>query len=271
MEQRCDNCGQPALAGDTVCWHCGWRLTDADEAEGELVAVSARQGWQQPTDLTAIVIYGVLTLAVILLTLLVMGWLGRRPLIEASPAAGQPGRRQVITTADRSFIIDLPDDWVWLDGTNRPQAPLLASLLAEDPWFSTATFPLGEELTDLTINLAAAAPTFSNIETFAIVATSRDLSLLPEESIVRYLRAAEFQNSLVLEVTTSVSSDGSSVNLTAEVMDEVGTDLLHCQQKIVRGAFTGWLVSTCSPSLQYAKHEEVMATIVASFRLLGSY
>lgn len=268
MERRCENCGQPALASDTACWHCGWQLVEEGDAES-LDLVTVRQGWQQPANLSAILVYATLTAVVILMTLFVMGWLGRRPLIDAGSEGSLPGEWREIMPADQSYTFNLPENWLHLDGSERLEAPELAALLESDEIFQAATFPLGEELADLAIVMVAATPMFQDNEAFLIVATSRGLGTLAQEDVTEFLREAEFDNSLVLALETADTGESWPVKIAAEVIGEAGDQLHRCQQELLVRGDIGWLVSACTPSLDYHQYEQDLITMLDSFQPLA--
>ena len=269
MERRCENCGQPAMPTDRVCWHCGWRLVADDEVD-RLEKATAGQGWQQPSNLPALVVYTGLTALVVLLLLVVMGWLGRQPLVQGGAAERPVEGFTQVTAADQSFTLNLPDEWAWLDGANRLQASALEALLDEGDLYRTATFPLGEEVADLDIVFVAAVPAATDTDGFIIVARSEALNLLTAEDAVRFLETGEFANSLVLQVELVDDADRKLVSLIAEAIDEEGIDLLRCQQQLVPGEESSYLVSACAISDRYTQFKSVMASILASFHRLDS-
>ena len=84
MTEMCPNCGKPVLPTDTACWHCGYALPKRAKAKAELSPMPPRVGpltRERATgdadgaadyNLRALLVYGLLTLALILALWLVM-------------------------------------------------------------------------------------------------------------------------------------------------------------------------------------------------------
>ncbi|MCI0397519.1 MAG: zinc ribbon domain-containing protein [Chloroflexi bacterium] len=260
--RRCENCGQPALAGDIVCWHCGRQLAGGQEEDGP-GKVSVREGWGQAS-LASLATYGGLTLAVFVAVLWVMSALGRRPLIQVSagdlPAAGW----QMVTDTRETFVVFLPEEWEWLDRSNLNQAAAFDRLVASSDVFQLATYPFNQEAADL--ELVFVAQRTSSPPLLLVVARSQQLSRLSREEAAHDLQAGDYD-----VATAGLVENFDKSHAYFEVETPASQALggtLKCSQQFIPGGSAGLVVSACAPARRFASVKSILTDILATFQRL---
>lgn len=91
---RCENCGQKVQGSDDRCWHCGAALPGKEsglpkDKSEERMSVDAASKREEDVSLTAVAIYGILTLLFLLAIILLSRFLASRPVLLPNSAANQ--------------------------------------------------------------------------------------------------------------------------------------------------------------------------------------
>lgn len=142
MSKTCENCGQPVLASDAICWHCGRKLprTETPAAASE---APTQNDSAHSISLTAVIVYAALTAVILLATFLVMRSLGRRPLPPSEGSFNPPAGRETVPTESGGSSLSLSSDWRWLDESNSSQGTEFTTALAAKRHFSTTIVAAG--------------------------------------------------------------------------------------------------------------------------------
>lgn len=275
MSETCPNCGKPILPTDTACWHCGYALPRRPKAPSPVArvprqtAATAEAGAPpEDYDLRALVIYGLLTLGLLLALWLVMGALGRRPLLVRSAALGDGGW-VAVTDADLRYTLSLPPGWQWLDLAYRDQQTLLQPVLDQQPAIGRALDPLGRAAGD--------------VEVLAVAVNGDDLTAEEPLAYVVIGRSAALRDvdpTAALAALAAMAEDGLSVS--APALDNHlagqaqarfdsydGGAAAKCRHLFVAdGGVAGYLVAACAPQADYGSLRPVLGDILDSFQLL---
>jgi hypothetical protein len=270
---RCENCGQPALEEDKVCWHCGWQFPGYDEQDLEKVEI--RASWRGNQPVSTVLMYGSMTAIVILAALLVMSALGRQPLVQAGVQSNLgPGWVDVVDR-NRFFTFSLPVDWTWWDRADDRQAAALDSMLADEP-IVAGTYPLGTQADDLEI-LFLAQPPKEEQPVFLAVARSARLNGLSYAEAARFLQEnkdfqiqqaqviEDFDESHIFSIVEIPMGESST-----EASESSGSGFLRCQQQFIRGQTAVLLVTACAANARYTAFQARFGIILGSFQRLYS-
>lgn len=274
MSATCPNCGRPVLPTDTTCWHCGYALpkrpktpSPARAPRHGAAAASASTAESAPTDydLRALVIYGLLTLAVVLLLWLVMSALGRQPTLVRSVALGG-GDWVSVTDADLRYTLSLPAGWQWLDVGYRDQEALLAEVIERQDYIAQALAPLGRAAGDVT--------------TLAVAANARDLNgpdPIPFVVVGRSERLRDLspEDALALLAGHDPPATETVIDRHLAGQPQARFDLLdfansyQCRHLFVADAgVAGYLVAACAPPADFGGLRSSLGAILDSFQLL---
>lgn len=266
MSDRCVHCGEPALESDTVCWHCGMPLPGREETNAPEKKV--KEGWQQSISTSAIAMYIGMTIFVILAALLVMVYLGRLPLVQIRFGTRTPDQWETIVSADNSYILSLPENWLWTDGTNEDQPLAIEDLGAAGNKFTVGTYPFGAEVDDLEIQFIAekSSPPEPQVPPFLVIARSSLLNRITYEEAIDFLLNGDYQ---VQEASFVDNFDKSHVRII--VRTPLNEDLeLNCRQQFILGKSEAMLFSLCAPSSQIQENIATFENILESFQRLDS-
>ena len=277
MTEMCPNCGKPVLPTDTACWHCGYALPKRAKAKAELSPMPPRVGpltRERATgdadgaadyNLRALLVYGLLTLALILALWLVMSALGRqRVLVRSAALAG--GDWVTVTDADLRYTLSLPTDWQWLDVAYRDQSELLAEIIERQPAVGRALAPLGDPAGDVEIlavalgtqDLSAAEPI-----PFAVIGRSAQLRELEPQAALDMLAG---QGLSVTEATIDSRLAGQT-QARFKVFDPSTT--YQCRHLFVADPSSyGYLVAACAPQAGYGTLQQQLDDLLDTFQLL---
>ncbi|MCA9934804.1 MAG: hypothetical protein H6662_12825 [Ardenticatenaceae bacterium] len=272
MKQQCENCGQPVLSTDTVCWHCGWKLATEVKAEPPptekprkvLAAQPTQANNAEPYQLTAIAVYGTLTLLLIVALLLVMRSLGRQPLVTVNADTRLGNRWIPVTGTDQSFTLDLPQGWAWLDVADGQ----FATTLAESVRWETAVYPLHAiaEDADLLL-LAGSGDTVSADDGFVVVARSQRLSVLTPEQAQQMVSQSGEEVEVVNTAVSTNLNRAPQAQFTLHLL--VSNESLRCQQLFVPQDDAAYLAAACAGDGRYPSLSSSFADILASFQPLN--
>ena len=268
MTERCRHCGEPALDTDIVCWHCGLPLAGREKLKSTKVKV--KEGWQQSVSPEAVAIYAGITVIVILATFLVMSILGQQPRVQVRFGEKRPINWNEITSADKTFIVTLPENWQLLDGENEIQRPTLDALISENQLFHLATYPFGAEVDDVRISfLAESQPTTTEQQpAFLVVALSELLNRLTYEEAINFLLSSEYQ---ISEARFVDNFDRSHVSILVRTdVSEGDTVTIRCRQQFIHGESETMLVSLCATATRYPAYSTIFEDILGSFQRLGA-
>jgi hypothetical protein len=194
---QCQNCGQPALETDTICWHCGQPLRrQKNETNPAAAAVSTES--LPPLPMQSIASYGGLTLLIIVGLLWVMQALGRQPqVVQSLGSALKPGWTAV-TDHDQLFTLNLPAQWQPLDRYKPEQEEAFIAALRQNSQYQAALAPYDAVADDRQLLLLAQADpaemetlALSEVEVavpaFVLVMRSQQLSQLTPEQMTNFL------------------------------------------------------------------------------------
>lgn len=272
MTYQCENCGQPALEGDTICWHCGWRFPRRETSKKPAPKVTRKPGQEQPFSLTAVSVYAGLTILTIMAALLVMRSLGQKPLVTINLEALNPGWIPVTDQA-QNFTFDIPAGWVWLEKENRQPAEF-EQLVEARAEFREAVAPFSHVAADLellmivTSEQATEAVLSASAESgFLVIARSVRLNQFsPEQTIALLQQNAASADVLEASVAESFNGQQQAAFL-LELPHEGGK--LRCREQFTPGQVAGFLIAACAPGARYAPYNNEFQDILASFQLLS--
>lgn len=270
MTEACPNCGKPVLATDTVCWHCNYPLPKRPKARPPArPAARPRPGDAAAAetadyDLRALLIYGLLTLAVILALALVMRALSRQPLLVRSAGLARAGW-VTMTDNELRYTLSLPAEWQWLDVSFRDRGELLADVTARQPYIERSLQPLGAAAGDVEI-LAVAIGTRNLDEAvpipFVVVGRSPGLSDLQPQAALDRLAGGTLPVTET-EIDTRLSGQPQA---RFNVLDLANA--YQCRGLFVNDGAAGYLVSACAPQDDYSVLQRELDDILDSFQLL---
>lgn len=272
MNLRCENCGHAALDTDSTCWHCGEPLPGREERGREEVKV--RESWTRDAGPGSIVIFGGLTLLVVIAALLVMNWLGQQPRLQARLGARTRPGWTFLTAANRAFTISLPDDWSWLDTADPDAAAALASLVDQESRWRLATHPLGAEISDMTIVFAAGSALPNESQgPILVVASSPLLNGVTYQEVVNFLSNSDYDVGQVRYVDNFDKSHVSIVidtPLDDALSEAENAQAIRCRQQFVLGRQKSLLISLCAPTGRFAAFSNTFDEILESFQHLDT-
>lgn len=270
----CDNCGKRVLPTDTLCWHCGWKLSPTAAPIDLTLGPRSTATSTAPTlpavpptyDLRAIAVYGALTLLVLIALLLVMRALGQRPLLVNSGGLDLPDDWTRLTDSQLRYTLGVPGGWQWLDVPFRDQQAVLADLLERQPAIARALRPLGDTAGDLTIEGVAAGTQTLELPDpvpFVVVATSPALRRLGPQDLLSLLADSP--------LPTGDHHTDTRLPLQSQarftVLDESAG--YECRHLVATDPSTAaYLVAACAPLDELAATQPDLTAILDSFQLL---
>ena len=266
MARTCDNCSRPVFDTDTVCWHCGWKLTVPAQFEPETALAAENHAETDPSaepesvEWPIALFYGVLTAVTFLALILLMRSLGQSPTI-ALRADSISGEWVFLIDPQKLFTIDIPVDWTWyfLHGPQSQRS--LAGLVEDDARIPTAVAPLGDIVPDIDYLLFA-----ENESEFLVVARSERLNRLTAEQAVISLREEIFENITVSEARlTQDTAAGDTAVFVLRRTDQP----LYCWQSYSPSRSETYLVTACTPSENYNLFSPELTSVINSFRILS--
>ncbi len=267
MASNCINCGQPLLENDASCWQCGQPVDEANASVADSPLVKDK--WEETSsssNISALAIYGGLTILLLLSALAVTIYLGRQPLVQAANQRAAAGWAHV-TNLRRDFTFLAPVEWELYDFDDSDAVDdAFAQLLASRPELTAATRPLSAAADDLLILFVAigqGAIGEGVSPEFVVVAQSRALNdLTSDEAIIAARRIAEETGVATVSAADYVE-DFAKSHLSLDVEIPLETYELHCQQQFVTGVSVSLIVAGCGPN------EVVLEEILSSFQRLS--
>jgi len=275
MSDSCPNCGKPVLPTDTACWHCGYALPKRGKAKAAPLPERVGPLTREPAtddaagaadyDLRSLLVYGLLTLALILSLWLVMRALGRQPLlVRSATLAG--GDWVTVTDTDLRYTLSLPADWQWLDVAYRDQSDLLAAIIERQPAIGQALAPLGAPAGDVTIlAVALGAQDLTTTEPipFAVIGRSERLRALEPRAALDLLDGQE----LSMTETAVDTHLAGQTQARFKVFD--AATATQCRHLFVADARAyGYLVAACAPQATYGTLQHQLDDLLDTFQLL---
>lgn len=255
----CDNCGNPVLPTDIVCWHCGRHLekqtTGVAESTIEHDSEQEKRAEEElePFPRQTILAYGALTAVTVILLLLAMRSLGRAPIISVD-ASTQEGGWISVTDQEQRMVVNIPVDWEW----STPDI-LLSSVPEELNW-DTAVAPLGTLVPDAEVIL-----TVENENAQIIVIHSQRLGRLSTQQAIDALKQEEFEG---LTIENSQLVGNMAEQPMADFTITHDTENLECKQRFIPVEDAGLVVATCSPQNNVVRYAKLFDTVLNSFQPL---
>jgi hypothetical protein len=269
MNESCPNCGKPLLPTDTACWHCGYTLArkPAKPAAPARPVRAGRQTASPPAtyDFRALAVYGGLTLAVLAALLLVMGALGRRPILVRS-ALNLTSDWVALTATDLSFTLSLPPDWQWLDVAYRDQDDVLRQLTAVQGYIDRALRPPGGPSAGLDIvavGLGTRTPESGEPATFVVIGRDPALDGAGAETLLALARE-RYPEATETRVDTRIAGQPQARYTLLDA--PAGYQCRHLA--LGRERQPGYLIAACAPQAEYGNRERDLGAILDSFQLL---
>lgn len=266
MNYKCEQCGQPALDSDVLCWHCGEPIPGREERVP--VTAQVKESWQETYSLSSIGLVALSLLLVIIGTLLTMGALGRRPLVQIGFGTRPPSAWQTITGDGLTFTMNLPGSWQRIDGQDQLTRVTSNNYYRGRDLFFTGLLPLSMLANDLEfLYIAVNEQTVNDsVPVFVVVGRSASLSALAYEDVGEFLTDVGD-----LEVSASFVDDFDRTHLRINMLTPTNPseeDQLQCNQQFIGGGSTAMIVSVCSPLKDYDVNKTKFADILGSFQRL---
>ena len=266
---RCESCEQPALETDVICWHCGRPLPrrEAETAVADLA--NEAEAAERPFPMTAFIAYAGLTLAILIVLFAVMRSLGRQPQVAQGISRTLKPGWTAVNDHDRTFTMNLPAEWGWLDRTDEGQEADFVARVRRDGRYQAALAPYDDMADDrLLLLVAAANPVAGETTTppFVLVARSRQLTHFTPEQMTAALRQAPAGIEL-LRSNLAESVNGRQQLLSILTVPYAGREL-RCQHLFFNDVSEGYLIAGCSADDTYNEFTNVFHDILVSFQPL---
>ncbi len=284
--EKCPNCRQPVLPDDVFCWRCGTRLplVQEEEEEPHLGLTWFEDGGGIAADIQKLpgapVVYGFVTVVLIVLLWITWRLLAAAPLAQVSFGDLIPVGFRVVTAADRRFTFNLSRQWQTFDKISDPDG--LAVFLAGAPaLFQDALRPLSLQAEDLEIIFAAhGGERFSPLESgFLLVARSARLNRLSPGMAEVAARQARWLPLTRVEIVEDAGKSHLRIDFFNQPADPPADIIVSgipvsCSQQFVPGARESLLLTVCSPNRSGAgvaslNDRAVRDGVMESFEYLG--
>lgn len=260
-ETRCPRCNQLLLPDEAVCWQCGYRLREDVEEKATPDETGDKRALPGP-----LIVYGLLTVFVILAALLVTASLGRQPRVQSASVPLEDGW-QVVADDAQTFTVYLPQTWTLFDASDAEEEQAIAALLSSAPEYRMAVEPLAGYVEDEEVLFLAqgsdAPGSGSGLGAFFIAMRSSTLNGLTPIEAIGLARESE---ELVTEARQVTNFDRNYVALRIEYHEEQGGEL-HCRQQFTTGEQFALLLAFCSTPGRF--REDAASTIMQSAQRLA--
>ena len=271
MAEKCTNCGQTILATDAICWHCGHQLRQQTTLKlPPKVTIEKEADDEEPLSLTAVFVYGAMTLVVIVAILLVMNALGQKPLIILNPETFLQNGWRPFTDQNQTFTLDLPPKWQLLEKQAPQQQTGFDQLISSDSQYQAAVLALGDATADMELQVVAtgeAIPDTTAIPVFLLVGRSARLQQVTPSQIVTFV----VLNNGDLEISEANLFESifgeDRPNFVIELPNT--KDQLKCHQQLVDSAEYTFLVAGCAPKQFYGRYTDDIDDMLTSFQGLS--
>lgn len=254
----CENCGQPVLQNDTVCWHCDAKLTPAEPAAATAVERSDEENGGGGAPPVQILFYAAATAVIALALLLVIRSLGQQPRLSVSFEAGEM-RAVELSDPGGAFTILLPDEFIWYFPQAKRGKDETAAQMANDPRFESASQPLLDLAPDSEFLLIA-----QGNSTALTIMRSERLGGLTLENVVGSMNSEVFPGSTVLAASKSSNNEGAEL---AAITLEQADPSQSCRQHFLPETDAAYLASICSPPDQFERQAAVFEAILSSLTI----
>lgn len=277
MTYTCQNCGQPALETDTICWHCGQPLAGKKDktttAEKETAVPSEPSEPLPSLPVQSIAAYGGLTLIIIIALLWVMQALGQQPQVVRSLNGSLKPGWTAVTDYNRLFTLNIPAQWQTLDRYEPQQEDAFITLLRQNSQYQAALAPYDAMADDRQLLLLAQAEpteTETAVPAFILVTRSRQISQLAPDEVTTLLKAGPAGLELQ-RVNLEASINGrEQVTYIAALPHENQT--LRCHQLFYKNAnaddLDSYLIIGCVSQDSYSTYTNIFHDILVSFQPL---
>lgn len=253
MTRVCQNCNQPALPSDTICWHCGQQLT-AFVAQPDSTATRASAA--SPSQLRLGLLYGGLTAVFLIIFLSATTILEKSPLVIFDGRIAYPPNWQSVTAANMAFTLNVPPRWTVAENPAEGDAP----------YFSTTLQSFNATPAQADLRLIATSPNTEDDATpFVMVAYMPQLTAFSAAELLDYVRNNEAINYATGDIVRGLHPDPAPAYI-FEVQD--GDQRLRCLQQVTRAYEQSYLVSGCAPLASYPDNEEALGHALATFQIL---
>ncbi len=279
MTDTCQNCGQPALETDTICWHCGQPLARKKDKTNQAVEKTAVSPESLPSlPLQSIAAYSGLTLIIIIALLWVMQDLGQQPQVVRGLSSSLKPGWTAVTDHNQLFTLNMPAQWQKLDRTDPLQEETFITTLRQNSQYQSALAPYDAMADDRQLLLLAQADqtetdTETAVPAFILVTRSRQISQLTPNEVTTQLEAGPAGLELQ-RVNLEASVDGrEQVTYIAALPYENQT--LRCQQLFYLSENdsdnddpASYLIIGCVSQDSYPTYTNIFHDILVSFQPL---
>lgn len=282
MSERCENCGNPVLATDTVCWHCGRQLPKRPHEQTPSLrrpalsrlwptraATEHEETAAEAYDLRAVAIYGALTLLILLALLAMMRSLGRQPLLVASADLRLGADWTAVTDNNLRYTLSLPPGWQWIDGAFRQQQGLIDDVADDTPNMRRSLSPLGDTAGDLELLAISFQPPPENEEltTFVVIGRSPRLGqITPQQALDLLAEQSLLVGSTTVAWTDIVESIPGQEQARFGLLDS-GRQI-QCRSLFIAERSAAYVVAACAPQESFGRIQRDLENILDSFQLL---
>jgi hypothetical protein len=239
VTRTCDNCRRPVLDTDTVCWHCGWKLSPAAPSPKELEPQAVEEEQEstlEATPLTLIIFYGGLTFLIIIALLWLINSLAQSPTIFGE--SSQSSEWVTLTDPEQRFTIRVPTHWQWVFQDEIQAQPREGTLLENERWFPAAIAPLGSLVPEIEHIFTA-----GNESILLVIARSERLNRLTPEQTVASLTQESFPGLVIENARQAQNSAGEIVAIFTVTQENPA---LRCRQLLLPGPSTAYLAAACA-------------------------
>ncbi len=268
MEKRCPDCHQPLLLEDTACWQCGWQsgavATAAPSSLPHAIGAPAVPVSALPVSaLSVSALYGLITVLLVGLALILLRQLGQQPLVQVSAGGRMPPGWQRVTTYQQTLTLDLPPGWAWVDQENPQQAAAYVALLAQRAELLALTYPLGRLAPGASILLAAAPAAEVSLAAPVTLVVIRS-SILSQTTAEQALVAVQQADVDLVDARQAPNYDKTHTSFLLE-METASGERVRCRQQFFRQEIDSLLLAVCGqPAVfrQYAQEvEQILPTV----------
>lgn len=270
MAHKCNNCGQPALETDTICWHCGQPLPqqkNPTKNEVEVATADPTPTAAAPLPLQSIAAYGGLTLLIIIIFLTVIQALGNQPqVVQSLGESLKPGWTD-FTDHNRTFTLNLPMQWARLDRYNPEQEDAFIKQLRENDQYQAvlAAYDAAADDRQLLFLSQANLPETA-VAPFVLVTRSQQFSQLTPDQMTAYLDSKP-PGLAVLRANLEATVNGRE-QVTYITAMPYKDDTLRCHQLFYKDTPASYLIIGCVSGDGYSEHTNIFHDILVSFQPL---
>lgn len=278
MTYTCQNCGQPALETDTICWHCGQPLAGKKDKTNQAAKETAVSPESLPSlPIQSIAVYGGLTLVIIIALLWVMQALGQQPQVVRGLSSSLKPGWTAVTDHSRLFTLNMPAQWQKLDRTDPLQEEAFITTLRQNSQYQSVLAPydaMADDRQPLLLAQADQTETETAVPAFILVTRSRQISQLSPKEVTTRLEAGPAGLELQ-RVNLEASVDGRE-QVTYITALPYENQTLRCQQlfyKSVNDSVSGddpasYLIIGCVSQDSYPTYTNIFHDILVSFQPL---